>query len=116
MKSMKRLMKSEREVEKICRKQVEEYLTENYEAISRSGAIQMLAAAFYVLHTEFGFGEKRLKRLKSLIEGLFVLMKVGVIGRKFNPEDCMKFLKEKLNIDFEESDYEGWEFNDKQAE
>ena len=52
MKSTKRLMKSEREVEEICRKQVEEYLTENYEAIAQNAAYQAFAVMMCVLNRQ----------------------------------------------------------------
>lgn len=110
MKSTRRLRKSDEEIEKLCRAKVEEFLVENYEKIVKDGAFQMLAVAFVVLTKEFGFGAVRLKRLKDLIENEFILMKNRVCGRQYTSDDCKAFLKNKYNIDFEETCYtaEGW--------
>ena len=110
MRATKRIYKTEKEIRKVCEKQVTEYLTKNYQKISRDGAFQMLAVAFVVLIKEFGFGTKRLKRLKDLIENEFMLMEKGICGRQYNTDDCKRHLKENYSIDFEESCYEakGW--------
>lgn len=111
MKSMKRLMKSDREVESICYKYVEEYLTENYDGIVRNTSYQVIAVVMCVLSRQYGFGKIRLHRLKNDLEAEFVKMKTGVLGRDYTVNDCVKYLKENYDIDFSESNYtaEGWE-------
>lgn len=56
MRSLKRLMKSDREVREICKRETDAYLRENYEQIAKQAAYQTLAVAFVVLHRYFGFG------------------------------------------------------------
>ena len=112
MKSTKRLMKSEREVEEICRKQVEVYLTEKYEAIAQNAAYQAFAVMMCVLNRQYGFGKTRLHRLKNDVESEFVKMKTSFLGRDYSVNDCVKYLKDNYDIDFSKSNYEGWEFDD----
>lgn len=111
MRSLKRLMKSDREVREICKRETDAYLRENYERIAKQEAYRALAVAFVVLHRCFGFGGKRLHRLKDEIESEFVMMKTGILGRKYDADDCKRFLNERYDIDFEESIYkaEGWD-------
>ena len=109
MKAGKRLMKSEKEVEKICRdlmnKASEEYLTENYPKI----VYGTIGVCMTVLNKQFGFGRKRLQKLKDEIEAEYVTMNAGICGRKYTSEDCLRYLKENYGIDFDESHYgEGW--------
>lgn len=111
MRSLKRLMKSDREVREICKRETDAYLRENYEQIAKQAAYQTIAVAFVVLHRYFGFGGRRLSQLKEHIESEFVMMKTGIFGRKYDADDCTKFLKDRYGIDFSESAYkaEGWE-------
>ena len=111
MKSLKRLMKSDREVREICKRETNAYLRENYEQIAKQAAYQTIAVAFVALHRYFGFGGRRLDQLKGHIESEFVMMKTGVLGRDYSADDCTKFLKDRYGIDFSESAYkaEGWD-------
>ena len=59
MRSLKRLMKSDREVREICKRETDAYLRENYERIAKQEAYRALAVAFVVLHRYFGFGGRR---------------------------------------------------------
>lgn len=69
MRSLKRLMKSDREVREICKRETDAYLRENYEQIAKQAAYQTLAVAFVVLHRYFGFGGRRLSQQhKALYE------------------------------------------------
>lgn len=65
MRSLKRLMKSDREVREICKRETDAYLRENYEQIAKQAAYQTLAVAFVVLHRYFGFGGRRLSQLTA---------------------------------------------------
>ena len=53
MRSLKRLMKSDREVREICKRETDAYLRENYERIAKQEAYRALAVAFVVLHRYF---------------------------------------------------------------
>ena len=75
MRSLKRLMKSDREVREICKRETDVYLRENYEQIAKQAAYQTLAVAFVVLHRYFGFG-----------------------GRKYDAADSDKKLAELLGL------------------
>ena len=61
MRSLKRLMKSDREVREICKRETDAYLRENYEQIAKQAAYQTIAVTFVVLHRYFGFGGRRLE-------------------------------------------------------
>ena len=52
-----------------------------------------------------------MSQLKEHIESEFVMMKTGIFGRKYDADDCTKFLKDRYSIDFSESAYkaEGWD-------
>lgn len=75
MRSLKRLMKSDREVREICKRETDAYLRENYEQIAKQAAYQTLAVAFVVLHRYFWFG-----------------------GRKYDAADSDKELAELLGL------------------
>ena len=110
MKCTRRLMKSEKEIKKICQKNVENTLREKHAEISQDIAYQTMAVVMCVLHNRFGFGGMRLQALKDAIEDEFANMKTGILGRNYTTNDCVKFLKDKYNIDFSETRYiaEGW--------
>lgn len=105
MKAEKRLMKSEKEVRKICKdlmnKASAEYLAENYPKI----VYRAIGVCMTVLNKQFGFGAKRLQKLKDEIEAEYVTMNAGICGRKYTSDDCLKYLKENYGIDFDESHY-----------
>lgn len=101
-----RIYCSQKEIEKAVRKETQIHLREEYDKISRDISYQALAVAFDCLNKEFGFGEKRLKRLKDLIEASFVAMELGVFGKKYDTLDVAKSLKKKFGIDFTKSMYD----------
>lgn len=110
MNCTKRIMKSEKEIRQLCRKHVEEAYAEKSEEIAQDVAYQAFAVVMCVLNKKFGFGGTRLNTLKDAIEDEFAMMKSGILGRSYTTNDCVRFLKEKYNIDFSESRYtaQGW--------
>lgn len=106
MKSLKRLMKKESDVKQICKSEVEKYLNDSYAQIFNDGAYSAIATTFYILHRDFGFGTARLRKLKERIEEENKLMNVGILGRKYDANDLIKFLQDKLNVDIMTSSFE----------
>lgn len=105
MKSLKRLMKSEKEVQAICRAEVTKEMTKHQDLIIQNAAYQSLGVAFRVLARDYGFGRRRLAKLKDLIEAEFKLMQIGVLGKEYNAHHVLNYLKETYGIDFSESQY-----------
>lgn len=106
MKSLKRLMKSETQVRAICKRETEKYLSEEYTKIYNDGAYASIATTFYLLSRDFGFGGRRLKKLKKLIEEENLLMSAGVLGKKYDALDIMEHLKTRYGIDLKASCFE----------
>lgn len=109
MKCTKRLMKSEKEILKLCEKEYNAKYKEMFETkqdeLTQEAGYQTLNVVFYVLAKKYGFGKKRLTELKNSIEDEFKLMETNFLNLNYNTTDCGRFLKEKFNIDFYESQY-----------
>lgn len=60
---------------------------------------QVFAEICYVLHTEFDFGEVRLKRLQKAVDAFNLFLCSGFGGKSSDTMDCVKWLKEYANID-----------------
>lgn len=101
----KRVMRTEKEIQKICRAVVEKDLEERQDAIIQDAVHQALGVAFHILSRDFGFGRRRLKKLKDEIEAEFKLMQIGVLGKEYNAHHVLNYLKETYGIDFSESQY-----------
>jgi NMD protein affecting ribosome stability and mRNA decay len=101
----KRVTKTQKEIEKICRAVVNKDLEERQDAIVQDAAYQALGVAFRVLARDYGFGRRRLAKLKDLIEAAFKLMQIGVLGKEYNAHHVLNYLKETYGIDFSESQY-----------
>lgn len=103
MNSMRRLIKSDREVERLCQEEV----AKRYKEISQDVAYQTFAMVFLVLNRDFGFGKKRLHDLKDSIEGEYWKMQEKPLGIEYDPDDVLRIVKDKFGIDFNESLYGG---------
>lgn len=97
----------QKEVEKIADREAKKRVDEIYATAETNTAYQVMATVFCVLNKEFGFGKKRLTRLKNYTEDEFVRMAKGCLGRDYSSADCCKYLKGKYNIDFSETQYTG---------
>ena len=102
MNSMKRILKSEKEIKAIVKQEVEKA----YPEISRDVAYQTFAMTFMILNRDYGFGKKRLKDLKDAIETEYWKMQAKPLGIEYTPEDVLRMCKDKFGIDFMESLYE----------
>lgn len=101
MNSMKRVMKTENEIKRICQEEVKQ----RYEEISRDVAFQSFAIVFYVLNLNYGFGKKRLHDLKDAIEFEYYKMQEKPLGVKYDPDDVIRICKDRFGIDFNESQF-----------
>ena len=101
MNSMKRVMKTENEIKRICQEEVKQ----RYEEISRDVAFQSFAMVFYVLNLNYGFGKKRLHDLKDAIEFEYYKMQEKPLGVKYDPDDVIRICKDRFGIDFNESQF-----------
>lgn len=73
--------------------------------VQDSVAQQAYAVAFWILHREYGWGAKRLQRLKNQIEDEYVLMAKRPMGREYTPLHIRQALKERFGVDFSETQY-----------
>ena len=101
MNSMRRVMKTEKQVRELCREEVKN----RYEEISKDVAYQSFAMCFYVLNMYYGFGAKRLNDLKDAIELEYWKMQEAPLGVKYDPDDVIKLVKERFGIDFSVSQF-----------
>lgn len=105
-----RVFKTEAQIRRLVQDEAKKQTTEIYEKALQDATYQAHATMMIVLHREFGFGGKRLRKLKDLTENEYMAMKTGVLGKKYDTKDCVHFLKEKFGIDFNESQYsESWD-------
>lgn len=96
---VRRVLRTEAEVKAAARREVEKM----YPLISRDIAYQVMAVAFLVLHSEYGFGSKRLGDLKDAIEFEYFKMQESPCGVKYDPDDAIRICKDKFGIDFYKS-------------
>lgn len=87
----------DREVEKAYNSRIDAV----YEDVRKDVAVQIMAVCCCELHTEFGFGKRRLKRFHRGINALLRMMQCGAMGKAFTPVDCIKLLKDKYGIDLD---------------
>ena len=98
--------KLRKETQAVAERLVKEREAAIIDAVKDSVSQQMLAMAFWELHKEFGWGKKRLNRLKDLIEDEFVLMHKKPLGKEYSPLDVRSWLKQ-YGVDLEETQYKG---------
>lgn len=93
----------------LTKEEIAQYINEEWESIKdtvyaevkNDVANQVLAVFFTVLNKEFGFGKKRLLKVKEGVEANFAIMQQGVFGNKFTPVDCINYLKKEFDIDLD---------------
>lgn len=101
-----RIYTTQKQVEKAVQLEAKKQTTEIYDKALKDAAYQMWAVMLCVLHKQFGFGKTRLHQVKDSTEDEFMMMRDGILGKDYTTNDCVKFLKEKFDIDFEYSQYE----------
>ena len=88
------------DVERAVKQEVDAKIDAVYEQVKQDVAAQIMAVCLTELHTEFGFGTKRLQRFYNGVKGLFRVMdNDGIFGREFTPIDCIQIMREKYGID-----------------
>lgn len=97
-----------------ARETLEQVKDEMYQNIEKDCTYQALATVFWTLHKEFGFGRKRLAKLKREVEILYSLMinSDTILWKQLSPRNLQAGLKEKFGIDFYQSDLESEEKNE----
>lgn len=99
---------SKDEIKQFADKAVEraynECIDKVYAEVRRDVAAQIMAVCCCELHTEFGFGKKRLKRFHRGICDLLRLMESGVMNKNFSPVECIELLKNKYGIDLDKDE------------
>ena len=88
------------DVERAVKQEVDAKIDAVYEQVKQDVAAQIMAVCLTELHTEYGFGKKRLKRFYSGVNSLFRVMdQNGIFGREFTPIDCIQIMRDKYGID-----------------
>ena len=99
-----KLVLTKEEVSKYLEAEWEEKRDEVYSEVKNDVANQILSVFFTVLHNDFGFGKKRLLKLKDNVEAQFLLMTVGIFGNPYTPVDCLNYLKKEFGIDLDKEE------------
>lgn len=94
-----RIITSHSEVKRLAEKEYLRLKDTVYENVIKDVIPQFTAVCLCVLNREYGFGMKRLKRFLDSVNSEFEIMDGGFLGRNYDPLDCLKFLKEKYEID-----------------
>ena len=85
---------------KIIRDATAEEYQKQYAKQAKDMSVQLIATVLYCFHLR-GWRKKRLYRLFKEINSTYRLMDGAVMGKKFNPDDCKNFIKDKYGIDLE---------------
>lgn len=76
-----------------------------FKAVQKDVTAQLMATIMTVLHQEFGFGRKRLRRVKRGTEALFRgMLQNGIFGKKFDTQTCIDYMREKFGVDVEKEE------------
>ena len=84
------------------KEEVNKRIEELYEEVAKDVVAQVSAVFLTALNKEFEFGETRLKRVFDSTKGLIKIMNDNAFNKNFNPDDCIKYIKDKFNIDVHE--------------
>lgn len=90
---------SESEIRRQVKMEYQKIKDTVYENVIKDVIPQFTAVCLCVLNREYGFGMKRLKRFLDSVNSEFEIMDGGFLGRNYDPLDCLKFLKDKYEID-----------------
>lgn len=90
---------SELEIRAQVEKEFDRLKGDVYDSVVKDVVPQFTAVCLCVLHREYGFGAKRMKRFLDKVNAEFEYMGYGVLGKNYSPQDCLNFLKEEYNID-----------------
>ena len=71
-----------------------------YDEVGKDVIAQVSAVYLSVLNKDFKFGADRLKRVFEGTKSMFKAMNdKAVFNKKFDPDDCIAFIKNKFGID-----------------
>lgn len=97
-----KMVMTKEEISSYLNEEWEERKDAIYEEVKRDVSSQILAVFFTALNKDFGFGKKRLLRVKESVECYFTLMQQGsILGDSFSPLECIEYIKDKFGIDFD---------------
>lgn len=100
----KKMVLTKEDISKYLEEEWESKRDEVYASVKNDVANQILSVFFTVLHNDFGFGKKRLLKLKDNVEAQFLLMTVGIFGNPYTPVDCLNYLKKEFGIDLDKEE------------
>lgn len=89
----------ERAIREESQKVAEQLRDEIWDREKDSLCAQIFAEVCYSLHTDFDFGEVRLKRLHDSVNALNEFMRTGFAGKGSDAMDCVAWLKDYAGID-----------------
>lgn len=91
------------EIRKQVQEEYEKVKDKVYENVMKDVIPQFTAVCMCVLHREYGFGAKRLQHFLDSVTSEFEIMECGIMGRKYDPLDCLKYLKNEYKIDVDKA-------------
>lgn len=97
-----RVITNQSEVKCLAEKEYQRLKDTVYENVIKDVIPQFTAVCMVILNRENGLGAKRLQRFLDNVISEFEIMNCGILGIKYDPLDCLKFLKEKYKIDVDE--------------
>lgn len=94
---------SKSEIRKQVQQEYEKVKDDVYKAVMNDVISQFIAVCMCVLHREYGFGAKRLQHFLDSVISEFDIMECGIMGKKYDPLDCLAFLKNEYKIDVDKA-------------
>jgi len=101
-----KIMMNDRELQEFITKETQKEFDRLSDKAYYDAFLAAMAVVMVILNREFGFGKKRLEKFKDDVEGEFMAMIEGVLGQKYETNDCVKIIKEKFGIDLQKSIYD----------
>lgn len=93
---------SELEIRKQVEKEFDRLKADVHDSVVKDVIPQFTAVCLCALHKEYGFGAKRLRRFLDAVNDEFKMMDCGILGKKYDPQACLDFLKNEYKIDVDE--------------
>ena len=70
-----------------------------YTEVGKDIIAQVAAVYLSTLSKDFGFGKERIQRVYDSTTAIFKMMNDKPFNKKFDPDDCIKYIKDKFGID-----------------
>lgn len=97
-----RVLTNQKQVKQLAEQEYLRLKDTVYDNVIRDVIPQFLSVCMVILNRENNFGEKRLRRFVESVMSEFTLMNRGVLGREYDPLQCIDYLKDKYGIDVDE--------------